>query len=207
MMIRRSFLHVAFTCTAWLVASQAALAHHPMGGKTPETFVEGFLSGIGHPIIGIDHLAFIVALGLVAGIGGFSLWMPLTFIITSALGVALHVQGIGIPGVELAVAASVVVVGGLIAVRATLPTTAWLALFAIAGLFHGHAYGEAVYGAEASPLWAYLAGLAIVQGAIMSGVALLASGRNDLSPVAPRLIGATIAGVGIAVLAGQILPA
>jgi len=36
-----------------------AFAHHPLGGGTPETFVHGVLSGIGHPMLGIDHFAFL----------------------------------------------------------------------------------------------------------------------------------------------------
>ena len=47
--------------------------------------------------------------------------------------------------------------GGLIASGRTLGTPAWLALFALAGLFHGYAYGEAIVGAESTPLGAYLA--------------------------------------------------
>jgi urease accessory protein len=39
-----------------------------MGGKTPSTFVDGILSGVGHPIIGPDHLAFVVALGIAVGV-------------------------------------------------------------------------------------------------------------------------------------------
>ncbi len=40
----------------------SARAHHPMGGQTPETFSQGLLSGFGHPIIGIDHLAFLIVI-------------------------------------------------------------------------------------------------------------------------------------------------
>ncbi|HET9176699.1 MAG TPA: HupE/UreJ family protein, partial [Pseudolabrys sp.] len=40
-----------------------ASAHHVMGGRMPATFMDGFLSGLGHPIIGIDHFAAVVAVG------------------------------------------------------------------------------------------------------------------------------------------------
>ena len=49
-----------------LTTTSAALAHHPLGGMTPTSFTEGFLSGIGHPVIGFDHLAFVIAVGLIA---------------------------------------------------------------------------------------------------------------------------------------------
>src|SRR5258708_26221216 len=38
-----------------------ALAHHVMGGQVPVTFRDGLLSGLAHPIIGIDHFAAVVA--------------------------------------------------------------------------------------------------------------------------------------------------
>jgi urease accessory protein len=76
----------------------------------------------------------------------------------------------------------------------------------VAGLFHGYAYGESIFGAERTPLEAYLVGLVIVQSAIATGVALLM--RKPLtSPLNARLAGAVIAGIGLATLAGQIVPA
>ncbi len=46
-----------------LLLMEPAIAHHPFGGETPSNFVEGFLSGLGHPIIGLDHFTFVVASG------------------------------------------------------------------------------------------------------------------------------------------------
>src|ERR1041384_831366 len=85
-----------------------AEAHHLMGGRMPSTFGEGLLSGLGHPVIGIDHLAFLVALGLVTGLAGLNLLLPVVFVAVSALGVALHVKGVTIPGAEVMVAGSVI---------------------------------------------------------------------------------------------------
>ena len=53
-----------------LFASGLAFAHHPLNGMPMETFLHGVLSGIGHPLLGSDHLAFILLVGLVAfGLG------------------------------------------------------------------------------------------------------------------------------------------
>lgn len=191
-----------------VAATLPAHAHHMMGGRTPATFAEGLLSGLGHPVIGIDHLAFIVAVGLAVGVAGLNLAMPVVFVIASAVGVAIHVSGANLPGAEFVVAASVIVAGGLLAAgtAARGSLVVWGALFAVAGLFHGYAYGESIFGAERTPLAAYLAGLVIVQTAIAIGVALLAR-RPLTSSLSPRLAGAVIAGIGLAVLAGQIVPA
>jgi urease accessory protein len=189
----------------FLLAIAPAHAHHVMGGRTPATLLEGFLSGLGHPVIGIDHLAFIVAVGLVAGLARLQLAAPAVFIAASALGVGLHVGGIDMPAAELVVAASVLLAGALVAIGAAMRLSAWLAVFAIAGLFHGYAYGESIVGAEPAPLSAYLTGLVVVQAALASTIALLAR-RSGAGALHPRLVGAAIAGIGFAMLFGQIVP-
>lgn len=181
-----------------------------MGGRTPVTFGEGLLSGLGHPVIGIDHLAFIVAVGLVVGVAGLSLAAPAIFIAASAVGVALHVAGLSLPLAEWVVAGTVLVAGSMIAWGAAMVGTArnlvWLALFAVAGLFHGYAYGESIFGAETTPLVAYLIGLVAVQSAVACAVALIARHTAEMA-FKSRLAGAAIAGIGLAVLAGHLVPA
>jgi urease accessory protein len=156
-------------------------------------------------VIGLDHLAFIVAMGVVVGIAGLNLAIPALFIVASAMGVAAHVRGVSLPGAEILVALSVLLAGGLIAFGRSMQASVWTALFVVAGLIHGYAFGESIYGAEASPLVAYLVGLVIVQAAVATGAALIAR-RSSAAAVEPRLAGAAIAGIGIAILAGQLLP-
>jgi urease accessory protein len=198
----------AILAGAGLVATAStASAHHLMGGKTPSTFADGILSGVGHPIIGPDHLAFLVALGIAAGIGRLSLVTPFLFLVAMACGVAAHVAAVNIPLAELIVAVSVLAAGVLIALDWSIPSGAWAALFGIAGFFHGYAYGESIYGAEPTPLVAYLVGLVAVQTVIVVGIALASRAVWTASRIGPRLVGAAICGVGFTVLVGQIIPA
>src|SRR5690349_25071494 len=82
---------------AGLVATAGtASAHHLMGGKTPSTFTDGILSGVGHPIIGPDHLAFLVALGIAVGVGRLSSVTTFLFHLAMACSVADHVASINI---------------------------------------------------------------------------------------------------------------
>ena len=184
-----------------------ASAHHLMGGKTPSTFTEGILSGIGHPIIGPDHLAFLVALGIAVGVGRLSFATPFLFLVAMACGVAAHVAAVNIPAVELIVAVSVLLAGVLIALDRRITASAWAMIFSIAGFFHGYAYGESIYGAEATPLAAYLVGLVVVQTALVVGIAFATRAVWTASGIGPRLVGAAICGVGFTVLVGQIIPA
>jgi urease accessory protein len=198
----------AILAGAGLVATaNTASAHHLMGGKTPSTFADAILSGVGHPIIGPDHLAFLVALGIAAGIGRLSLVTPFLFLVAMACGVAAHVAAVNIPLAELIVAVSVLAAGVLIALDWSIPSGAWAALFGIAGFFHGYVYGESIYGAEPTPLVAYLVGLVAVQTVIVVLIALASRAVWTASRTGPRLVGAAICGVGFTVLVGQIIPA
>ena len=190
-----------------LATAGTASAHHLMGGKIPSTFAGGILSGVGHPIIGPDHLAFLVALGIAVSVGRLSLLTPFLFLVAMACGVAAHVAALNIPTAELIVALSVLIAGVLIALDWRIPSGAWAAIFSIAGFFHGYAYGESIYGAEAAPLSAYLVGLVAVQTLVVVGIALASRATWAASRIGPRLVGAAICGVGLTVLVGQIIPA
>jgi urease accessory protein len=204
----RLFRLGSLSALPWLVLAAPASAHHVMGGRMPATFMEGLLSGLGHPVIGPDHLAFLLAVGVVVGAGGFNLALAAVFVATMAIGVAVHVTGITLPAVEIIVALSVLLAGILIVRGRRLPVAAWATLFAVAGLLHGYAFGESIFGAEAAPLDAYLLGLVVVQTALTVGVAAIARRMAaSLSEPMPRLIGAVIIGIGFTVLVGQLVPA
>ena len=188
--------------------AQGAMAHHPFGGETPSNFVEGFLSGMGHPVIGLDHLAFVVASGLIAAglVGGVAI--PVAFVLATIAGTGIHLMAIDLPLPELIISASVVLFGVLIATKgkqASSNTTVLGAIAALAGIFHGYAYGEAVVGAEMGPLVAYLLGFAAIQLAISLaayavGNAIIKS-TNKL-PVM-RFLGLAIGAIGLVFLASS----
>jgi len=143
-----------------------AAAHHPFGGEAPKTIVEGLLSGVGHPVVGLDHLAFVIAVGLVAAVVRQGWWVPVAFVMATLAGTGIHLAGADLPAPEFIISLSVVVFGLLAVIQQRLNLMSVAVLAAAAGLFHGYAYGEAVVGAEPTPLVAYLIGFAVVQGAI-----------------------------------------
>jgi urease accessory protein len=193
---------------ALLAAVGPAAAHHPMGGKTPANFMEGFLSGIGHPVIGIDHLAFIIAIGLAAAFISGGWGIVAAFIAASTVGVLAHVVELGVPLVEPLVATSVILAGAAIAAGRAGARGGWLLLAAVAGLLHGYAFGETAVGAERTVIGAYLIGLALVQAAI-AGAAMVVSrrvlGARGESSVPLRAAGAALASLGIILLAGGLI--
>jgi len=159
-----------------ILAPLPALAHHAMGGAVPATLWDGFASGIGHPVIGADHLAFLLAAGVLAAAlparrGTAAI---LAFVGGGLLGSLAHLAGIGFGPVEALVALSLVLAG--IALLRGAPGALLPVGFALAGLVHGHAFAEAIIGAEPTPLLAYLAALTLMQAAIAL-LAMHAAGR------------------------------
>jgi urease accessory protein len=182
-----------------MVIAQPAWAHHPMGGTLPQTFLQGLLSGFGHPVIGVDHLAAIVGVGILAALAGRSAAVVLAFSVSVIAGVGLHLSGIDLPASELFVGLTTLLIGALVILRQSMSAGRALLLFALAGLVHGYALGESIVGAEASPLVAYLLGLLIMQTAI--GVVVYAAVRS-LARWPARTTGLTVAGVLVALAGG-----
>jgi urease accessory protein len=176
-MTLRNRLTLAFTA----LLCSPALAHHPMGGKTPSTLTEGLLSGLGHPILGLDHLAALVAVGLVASrYASGALLLPVLWIVGMGLGAFAHMNSIDLPAGEILVAGSLVLIGAIGVLRPSLPLPALAALFAAAGFAHGHALAESIIGAETAVVGAYLIGLVAIQAAITVGTILVV--RRLFSP-------------------------
>lgn len=197
----------ALTLLFVVAATMPAFAHHPMGGQTPQTFMNGLLSGLGHPIIGLDHLAAVVGVGILAGLAARGIAPVFAFSAAVIAGVALHLRGIDLPAGELLVGLTTLVLGGLVIVRSKLSPMLAAALFAVAGVAHGYALGESIVGAEAMPLGAYLAGLFVVQSAIAAAVylATVMLIRQPSRALGVSLTGAVVAVVGVAAAAAATL--
>lgn len=165
----------------------------------------GFLRGFEHPITGWDHVAAMVAVGLWgAFLGAPAIWLlPVTFPLVMAIGGALGVAGVPIPGVETGIAVSAIVIGGsvLLALRPPL----WIAavIVGVFAIFHGFAHGQEMPLA-ASPI-AYAAGFVLATGLLhLCGIAIGLLTRTPAGTVAVRGLGAVIALAGIGFLTGAL---
>lgn len=182
-----------------LLAGCAALAvplvaqAHPGGGHT-----HGFLAGVGHPIVGLDHVCAMVAVGLwAAQRGGRALWaVPAAFTLVMVVGGVLGASGLSLPLIEPGIAASVLVLGLLIAGAVRLPVMVSTIVAGSFALFHGFAHG-AEMPSTASGM-AYGAGFVIVTAALqLAGIgvgrALTHGGRERRV----RIAGGAIAACGL----------
>jgi urease accessory protein len=134
----RSSVQLAAVASFAVLLPTTAMAHPALYQHT-----HGFLEGVQHPLTGLDHLLAMIAVGLWASQkGGQAMWLwPTSFLAAMIAGGALGMMGLALPAIEPAIAASLLILGLMIAVAATVPVWAGMAMIALFGLFHGNAHG------------------------------------------------------------------
>lgn len=186
-----------------LIAVPTAAFAHTGHGDTA-----GFIHGFLHPVGGLDHVLAMVAVGVFAYVlGGRALWLvPLSFVGMMAVGFGLGVGQIDVPFVELGIALSSVVIGGVAALGRPVPVGAASALVGVFAIFHGQAHGAEmpvdVSGLDYAAGFVVATGLlhAVGIGAAMGVAKLVGKYGKALAQVA----GGAFALGGIGVLAGWI---
>jgi urease accessory protein len=158
----------------------------------------GFLSGLAHPVSGLDHVLAMVAVGLWgAQLGMPAIWvLPVAFPMMMAFGGFLGLVGIPIPGVEIGIALSAVVLGALILGQVRLPLVASIPIVAVFAVFHGHAHGTELEPGQNALL--YSIGFVIATGLLHGvGIAIGLINRWDGGRQALRGAGALVMAGGL----------
>jgi urease accessory protein len=103
----------------------------------------GFITGLQHPVSGLDHVIAMLAVGLWgAQLGAPAMWLlPVVFPMMMAGGGCLGLMGIPLPGVEVGIAISAVVLGLMVFAEARLKIQLAMVIVAFFAVFHGHAHG------------------------------------------------------------------
>jgi urease accessory protein len=169
---------------SFLACASVALAR-PLSG--------GLLAGVRHPLMGLDHLIAMIAVGLWAGqMGGKARWkVPCAFIVLMLVGGALGFLGTPLLFVESGVVASVFVLGLLVAAAVRWRPLASVALVGVFAVCHGHAHAAEAAGASGLE---FVAGFAVTTAALHGVGLLLAAGLHRLDrPALLRWAGALVA--------------
>ena len=182
-----------------MIVPTLALAHG--GVDAGAHHGNGFAAGFLHPFTGLDHLAAMLAVGLWSALSARRIdarmaVAPMSFTLLLLAGALLGAAGFTPPLVEPMVAASLLVLGLLVATRTRLPLAAGAALVGGFALFHGLAHGLELGGGAA------LAGMVLATALLHAtglaiGVLLRARARWW-----PRIAGALVGGFGLALLLG-----
>lgn len=154
---RRSATAAATLLTLWV---PAAFAH------VQPSEAAGLLTGLEHPLSGVDHVLAMVAVGLWgAQLGAPAIWvLPVAFPLIMALGGMLGFLGLPIPGVEIGIAASAVVLGAAVAFEVRPPLVVAALVVAVFAIFHGHAHGAELPPGQSAML--YSMGFVIATGCL-----------------------------------------
>jgi urease accessory protein len=153
----------------------------------------GFLSGVQHPISGLDHVLAMVAVGLWgAQLGSPAVWLlPVAFPMMMAFGGMLGLIGVPVPGVEIGIAVSGVALGAMVLGEVKAPIAASIIMVGIFAIFHGHAHGTEL--SEGQNAMLYSLGFVISTGLLhAAGIGIGTAHRWQTGQVALRAAGAVV---------------
>lgn len=186
----------------FLLLTTEAFAHHALGGTIPIGFGQGLVSGLAHPVIEADHLAFVLAVGVLTAVsqGGFAL--PVWFVGGTVFGCMLNASSLQLQPAWWMMPLSALLIGIYLASGRSEDGRWHKWVFIAAGALHGLAYSQSIIGSENNSLQGYLLGFAIVQtlvawGAMMAAYSLW---RGDKLYANARVFGGVLAGVGLTAL-------
>jgi len=183
-----------FAAALAVLAFAPALAQaHPIPGE-----VHSFMGGFSHPLLGLDHILAMVAVGLwAAQLGGRAMYLvPAAFVSLMTIGGAMGMAGIHLPMVETGILVSILVLGLLIAAAVRLPALAGMAIVGMFALFHGHSHGTELPAAATGVT--YAVGFIVATTCLHAcGVGLGLLAQKKLPVPAVRWAGAAIVVAGI----------
>jgi urease accessory protein len=174
------------------MAPAAALAHEETGQAA------GFLAGLSHPVSGLDHVLAMVAVGLWGAVlGPPAIWvLPVAFPLVMALGGLMGLLGIPVPGVEIGIAVSAIVLGAMVLAEARPSLWIAAAIVAFFAIFHGHAHGREL--PEGTSALLYSLGFVVATGLLHAvGILLGGAHRWAVGRRAVRVAGGGVAAAGL----------
>jgi len=161
----------------------------------------GFLTGLMHPVSGLDHVLAMIAVGLWgAQLGAPAIWLlPVTFPMVMAFGGFLGLLGIPVPGVEIGIALSAILLGAMVAREARPSLAVAAALVAFFAVFHGHAHGTELPPGQSGLM--YSMGFVTATGCLHGvGIAIGVIHAWPAGKFALRLAGGAVALAGVSFL-------
>jgi len=180
------------TLFTFLLYAQVVQAHVHKGEAV------SFLSGLKHPISGLDHVVAMIAVGLWgAQLGAPAIWvLPVAFPMVMAMGGMLGLLGVPLPGMEIGIAASAILLGAAVMMELRPPLALAAGLVGFFAIFHGYAHGSELPAGENGLL--YSIGFVIATGCLHGvGISIGLVHRWNWGQRALRIAGAAIALAGM----------
>ena len=156
-----------------------------------------FINGLGHPWSGLDHVLAMIAVGLWgAQLGNPAIWtLPITFPLAMSLGAMMGLLGMPLPGIEVGIAVSAIVLGIMVLGEVKPKLIVALILVGCFAIFHGHAHGTELPSGQSGLL--YSVGFVVATGCLHGvGITIGLIHQWPMGKAALRGSGALIAGMG-----------
>ena len=185
----------------FVVAMLVLSAGVPLFAHEQTGAARGFLTGFLHPLSGLDHVVAMIAVGLWgAQLGPPALWLlPITFPMVMAVGGFLGLIGVALPGVEIGIALSALLLGAVVASEARPSLAIAASLVGVFAIFHGHAHGTELPAGQSG--LAYSMGFVVATGLLHAvGIVIGVIHRWQAGRVALRVAGTAVALAGIVFL-------
>lgn len=164
---------------------------------------EGFLWGLADPVISLDCLIGILAIGLLSSVFVRGAAIAGGFVFAAVLGIIIRLFQLNFPGTEIAmpsagaaIAISTILFGTMLMIP-NQPNFIVLALMGVsAGLFQGYANAESIIGAGIIPIIAYILGITLTLFVVAMSAREIgtAMGMGEINRILPWKI--SIAGFG-----------
>ena len=161
----------------------------------------GFVTGLQHPWSGLDHVLAMIAVGIWgAQLGNPAIWLlPVTFPMVMSAGAMMGLLGIPLPGIEIGIALSAVLLGSMVFGEVRPKLTVAAVLVGFFAVFHGHAHGTELPAGQSGLL--YSMGFVIATGCLHGmGITFGLVHRWPAGKLALRGAGAFIALMGVTFL-------
>ncbi|MEE9355879.1 MAG: HupE/UreJ family protein [Methylococcaceae bacterium] len=145
----------------WLIAV-LLLISPSLYAHTGSEIDHSLLSGLTHPITGLDHLLVLIGIGICsAKLASKSLFtLPILFLLAMASGALINFSAIKLPWVEPLILISVIAVGALASINYRWFFRIALASVSFFGIFHGYAHAAEM--TNNTNLLLYFAGILLI---------------------------------------------
>lgn len=201
--------HVGAIAALILISLLSSLSRTPFDHTISNSW-EGFVWGLADPVISLNCLVGIVAIGLLSSVFVRGAAIAGCFVLATILGIVIHIFQLNLPGTEIAIAISTIVFGTMLMMPNQLNFLV-LALVGIsAGLFQGYANAESIVGVEIIPVVAYILGItltlfAVAMSAREIGVGMGMGEINRILPWKISLAGFAFCAIGIVFLSNSLI--
>ncbi|MEH2293860.1 HupE/UreJ family protein [Nostoc sp.] len=201
--------HIGAIAALILISLLSSLSGTP-ADHTISNCWEGFLWGLADPVISLNCLVGIIAIGLLSSVFVRGAVIARCFVLAAVLGIVIHICQLNFPGTQIAIAISSILFGTML-IMPNQPNFIVLALVGItAGLFQGYANAESIIGAGMIPLLAYILGITltlfvVAMSAREIGVAIGMREINRILPWKMSIAGFAFCAIGIVFLSNSII--